>query len=153
MAVAPRWTGLEAAALRQARRMSIRAYATHLGVSAATVGNWDSRGGLARLNTETQQLLDIDFARASVDVRDRFDAILLTTRTPAEQPSRLGSAAVSVRRGIARLASADSDDDGVARAMSDFRIADSRVGGASLYPHGHGKVGVRVFRLVEAPGV
>jgi len=133
MAVAPRWTGLEAAALRQARRMSIRAYATHLGVSAATVANWDSRGRLARLNTETQQLLDIDFARASVDVRERFDAILLTARTATEPPSGLDSAAISVGRGIASVAGTDSDDDVVTKALFEFRIADSRVGGAPLY--------------------
>ncbi len=76
MVVAPRWTGLEAAALRQARRMSIRASAAHLGVSAATVANWDSRGELARLNTETQQLLDIDLERAPEGVQQRFASAL-----------------------------------------------------------------------------
>jgi hypothetical protein len=32
--------------------MSIRAYAAHLGVSAAAVASWDNRGELARLNTD-----------------------------------------------------------------------------------------------------
>ncbi|WP_051798828.1 hypothetical protein [Catenuloplanes japonicus] len=54
--------------------MSIRAYAAHLGLSTSTVLNWDRRGTLARLNTETQQLLDIDLERAPEDVRIRFHA-------------------------------------------------------------------------------
>lgn len=86
MVVTHRWTGREAAALRQARRMSIRAFAAHLGVAVATVSNWDSRGEHAQLRTETQQLLDIELARASADVRERFAAILAdrsnTTNTP-----------------------------------------------------------------------
>jgi hypothetical protein len=76
MAVTGRWSGREAAALRLARRMSVRAYAAHLGVAAATVGNWDRRGDRARLRTETQQLLDIDLGRASDEVRQRFEVIL-----------------------------------------------------------------------------
>jgi transcriptional regulator with XRE-family HTH domain len=93
MVVAQRWTGLEAAALRQARRMSVRAYAAHLGVSAATVANWDNRGELARLNTETQQMLDIDLERAPDDVQQRFTSALasesrgLTDGTSAEGPA------------------------------------------------------------------
>ncbi len=34
-----RWTGREAAALRLARRMSVRAYAAHLGVTTAMNGS------------------------------------------------------------------------------------------------------------------
>src|SRR5690348_12421464 len=56
--VTPHWTGREAAALRRARRMSIRAYAAHLGVSPAAVANWERRGERARMRTETQQILD-----------------------------------------------------------------------------------------------
>src|SRR3954452_10346345 len=74
--VAPRLSGLEAAALRRARRMSIRAYAASLGVSAATVANWDRRGEHAHLNTETQQLLDIDLERAPEGVHQRFASAL-----------------------------------------------------------------------------
>ena len=58
--MARQWTGREAAALRHARRMSVRAYAARLGVTVSTVANWDSRGEQARLRTDTQQLLDID---------------------------------------------------------------------------------------------
>ena len=71
-----RWTGREAAALRLARRMSVRAYAAHLGVTTATVSNWHSRAEHARLRTATQQMLDIDLAQAPADVHERFRAIL-----------------------------------------------------------------------------
>jgi transcriptional regulator with XRE-family HTH domain len=76
MIVIRRWTGREAAALRQAKRMSIRAFAAHLGVTVATVSNWESRGELARLRTETQQILDLDLARAPDDVKQRLAALL-----------------------------------------------------------------------------
>jgi hypothetical protein len=56
--------------------MSIRAYAAHLGVTVATVSNWDRRGELAQLRTDTQQLLDIDLRRASIEIQQRFAAIL-----------------------------------------------------------------------------
>jgi len=71
------WTGREARALRLAKRMSIRAFAARLGVTTATVSNWDQRGPLARLRTETQQLLDIDLAQAPAEVQDRFTALTL----------------------------------------------------------------------------
>src|SRR5438045_8006724 len=71
-----RWTGREAAALRLARRMSVRAYAARLGVTAATVSNWHSRAEHARLRMATQQILDTDLAQASADERERFRAIL-----------------------------------------------------------------------------
>jgi transcriptional regulator with XRE-family HTH domain len=105
MVVAPRWTGLEAAALRKARRMSVRAYAAHLGVSAATVANWDNRGELARLNTETQQMLDIDLERAPDDVQQRFTSAFASesqgvadgtsTEGPVNQTEVIGEAEVS----------------------------------------------------------
>jgi transcriptional regulator with XRE-family HTH domain len=95
MIVARRWTGREAAALRQARRMSMRAYAAHLGVAVATVSNWDSRGERARLNTETQQLLDIDLDRASDDVRERFAAMLASEDEDVNRRDFLASAGVA----------------------------------------------------------
>lgn len=78
------WTGQEARALRLARRMSVRAFAAHLGVTTATVSNWDSRGRLARLRTETQELLDTDLARAPYEVRERF--LALTRPEPGNAP-------------------------------------------------------------------
>lgn len=131
MLVAPRWTGLEATALRQARRMSIRAYATHLGLSAATVANWDRRGQLARLNTETQQLLDIDLARAPGDAQRRFAHALASSSRgvvgdSASEPSRGRSTEDDVeaelfRHTPAQRPSGDAPDAG---AMTDRREGD-----------------------------
>ena len=96
MDVASGWTGRQAAALRHAHRMSIRAYAAHLGVTISTVSNWDSRGEHARLRTETQQLLDIDLKRASGEVRERFAALLASETGDMKRRGFLvaGSAAV-----------------------------------------------------------
>ena len=86
MIMGRQWTGREAAALRHAGRMSVRAYAARLGVTASTVANWDRRGEQARLRTDTQQLLDIDLARAPADVRQRFAEILADGDEAARSP-------------------------------------------------------------------
>jgi hypothetical protein len=109
MVVVRRWTGREATALRHARRMSIRAYAAHLGVAVATVSNWDSRGEHARLNTETQQLLDIDLGRASEDVRQRFGAAL-------------GSDALTSEGVLERVMDGSGDSRHVAHAFRDVAM-------------------------------
>ena len=41
--VVGRWTGREVRALREALRMSVRAFAEHLGVTTATVSRWEHR--------------------------------------------------------------------------------------------------------------
>ena len=70
------WTGVEAAALRAAHRMSIRAYAEHLGLATASVSNWERKGKSVQLRTETKQILDTDLQRATEQVRERFFAAL-----------------------------------------------------------------------------
>ncbi|MGH3941218.1 MAG: helix-turn-helix domain-containing protein [Pseudonocardiaceae bacterium] len=37
----PRWSGAEARALREAKRMSIREFAEHLGVSERMISKWE----------------------------------------------------------------------------------------------------------------
>src|SRR3954451_12581971 len=71
-----RWSGREARALREARRMSVRAFAAHLGVAVASVTNWERRGEHIRLRHETQQILDTDLSRAGDDVLRRFAAAI-----------------------------------------------------------------------------
>lgn len=76
VATVPRWTGREARAIREARRMSVRAFAAHLGVAPGSVSNWEARREVIRLRGETQEILDRDLSRASDDVRQRFAALL-----------------------------------------------------------------------------
>lgn len=71
-----RWSGRETRALREARRMSVRAFAAHLGVAAASVSNWERRGLRIRLRDETQEILDRDLGLADTQTRARFDAAL-----------------------------------------------------------------------------
>jgi len=66
----------EARALREASRMSVRAFSAHLGVAVASGTNWEQRAGRIRLRHATQEILDRDFKHASDDVRDRFEATL-----------------------------------------------------------------------------
>ncbi|MCM3886827.1 DNA-binding transcriptional regulator [Frankia sp. R82] len=77
-----RWSGRETRALREARRMSVRAFAAHLGVAVASVSNWERRGTGIRLRDETLEILDRDLDLASEDVRVRFDAALTTAAPP-----------------------------------------------------------------------
>jgi 3-keto-L-gulonate-6-phosphate decarboxylase/transcriptional regulator with XRE-family HTH domain len=77
------WTGREARALRLAKRMSVRGFARHLGLTPAAVSNWERRGPETRLRYETQQILDVDLAHAAPDERERFEALV----SDSEQPS------------------------------------------------------------------
>ncbi|GAA0265384.1 transcriptional regulator [Cryptosporangium japonicum] len=72
MAQVERWTGREARALREALRMSVRAFAAHLGVNTSAVSNWEKRGPQARLRYQTQEMLDTDLRLASDEARARF---------------------------------------------------------------------------------
>ncbi|GIH21294.1 orotidine 5'-phosphate decarboxylase / HUMPS family protein [Rugosimonospora africana] len=85
VATVRRWTGREARALRMAERMSVRQFAAHLGLTPASVSNWERRGVDAQLRYETQQILDLDLARCGDDVQERFDRALSD-----DQPALVG---------------------------------------------------------------
>ncbi len=72
MVTVARWTGAETKALRQAMRLSIRAFAAHLGVDARTVNKWEARGNTITLLPDTQALLDTALSRAPEEVKTRF---------------------------------------------------------------------------------
>lgn len=75
------WTGREARVLRGALRLSVRAFAEHLGVAPRTVSKWEQLGEATRPHPDTQAILDTALDRASTDVQLRFQMML------AEEPS------------------------------------------------------------------
>lgn len=70
----PTWTGSEANALRAAMRLSLRAFAEHLGVSFGAVASWNRRGGTVTPTPDMQAVLDTALARSSPEVQARFRA-------------------------------------------------------------------------------
>ena len=76
MTTVVKWSGREAWALREARRMSVRAFAAHLGLAKGSVVNWERRGELAHLRRETQEILDRDLSMVDEGTRERFEAAL-----------------------------------------------------------------------------
>ncbi|GAA3351404.1 hypothetical protein GCM10020358_80970 [Amorphoplanes nipponensis] len=69
------WTGWEANALRKALRMSVTEFAEHLGAARRTVAKWSSRGREIQMRPEMQAALDTVLARASAEVRERFEQL------------------------------------------------------------------------------
>lgn len=82
-----RWTGWEARLLREASRMSVRAFAAHLGYNDAAVSNWERRGRLARLRTQTQRDLDAALRLADEETKERFSAALANSVWSADPRS------------------------------------------------------------------
>lgn len=85
MATVQCWTGAETKVLRQAMRLSIRAFAAHLGVDARTVNKWEARGSTITLLPDTQALMDTALDRAPDDVKSRFTQTLDSSATVASQ--------------------------------------------------------------------
>ncbi|MFJ1756639.1 NB-ARC domain-containing protein [Kitasatospora sp. NPDC088134] len=76
MGTVQRWSGREARALREALRMSVRAFAAHLGVSDRTVSKWEAGGEQLFPVPDSQALLDTVLDRADPDAVERFREIL-----------------------------------------------------------------------------
>lgn len=85
------WTGEEAGALRRALRLSVRAYAEHLGVAVRTVSKWEQLGASVQPRPDTQAILDTALDRASPADRLRFQALLAGT-SPRTSAAGLGDA-------------------------------------------------------------
>lgn len=87
MATVHHWTGLEAKALRLALRLSVRAFAQHLGLAVATVSKWESKLADTEPRPDTQAILDTALGRADASVHLRFETLLseMTTVTTARR--------------------------------------------------------------------
>lgn len=66
------WTRTEIQALRQARRMSVREFAAHLGVSTRIVSCWERADAPAHPRPVNQAVLDTSLRQADTDTRERF---------------------------------------------------------------------------------
>jgi len=74
------WTGAETKALRQAMRLSIRAFAAYLGIDARTVNKWEARHTTITLRPHTQELMDTALQQAPEDVQTRFTHTMHSTQ-------------------------------------------------------------------------
>lgn len=78
----PNWTGREIRALRTARRMSVRMFASYLGVSDRMVSKWESAQTTISPRPFNQRLLDVALEHASPTERSRFVQLLAQRQSP-----------------------------------------------------------------------
>src|SRR5262249_34462003 len=67
------WTGAEVRLLRHARRMSVRQFARHLGVSDRMISKWEAAGSNIRPRPVNQAALDQSLRQCTPFERNRFD--------------------------------------------------------------------------------
>lgn len=87
MATVQQWSGFQTRALRQAMRMSVRAFAQRLGVAVRTVSKWEHLGADTVPRPDMQAILDTALARCDPATHRRFE-ILLDDDT-ADAPRRI----------------------------------------------------------------
>src|SRR5262245_7658145 len=93
MSTVPQWSGREVRALREARRMSVREFAAHLGVSDRMVSKWEAGGVGIRPRPVNQAALDTSLAQAPAEAKARF-ALIVTSATTQPQPAALASQSI-----------------------------------------------------------
>lgn len=109
MATVTTWTGWDANALRNALRMSVTAFAEHLGTARRTVATWSSQGDKVLPRADMQAALDTVLSRATPEVRERFAALRV---------GGTGRATADALRSPAGT-HADTGEDGVGDSGSD----------------------------------
>jgi len=85
-----RWTGREAKLLRDALRLSVRAFAERLGIGTRTINKWEARQADITPRPYMQEVLDTTLGRASDEAKARFAAATRDDAPEHEiaQPSR-----------------------------------------------------------------
>ena len=95
MGTISQWTGREIRAYRAARRMSVRDFAQHLGVSDRMVSKWEAGGDAIRPRSQNQRALDASLRAADPGIQARFSSLaqgaLLTVDEPQAPPPVLRS--------------------------------------------------------------
>ncbi|GAA0372889.1 hypothetical protein [Streptomyces blastmyceticus] len=126
MATVHHWTGLEARALRLALRMSVRAFAQHLGVAVRTVSKWEKHLAATEPRPDTQAILDTALARADSSVHLRFETFLSEAGGPPATTHRVTSA--GPRAWEYESWTDDLDRVVVALSRQNFAFADNLLG-------------------------
>src|SRR5437764_14827309 len=80
-----RWSGREARALRIGLRMTIEAFAEHLGVAVRTVAKWEAQGPKIVPTPGIQEVLDAALERATPAQQSRFQMLLEESSAPEER--------------------------------------------------------------------
>ncbi|MCA1605699.1 MAG: helix-turn-helix domain-containing protein [Acidobacteria bacterium] len=105
MITVQRWSGTEIRALREAKRMSIREFAAHLGVSNRVISKWEAGAGRIQPRPVNQAALDTSLGQSSADVHTRFALLMAGSTTPTattEPDGHAESAACNQVRRVAR---------------------------------------------------
>lgn len=100
MQAVTQWSGREAKALRLARRMTTRTFATHPGVSDRMVSKWESAGDALRPGVTNQIALDASLATAPPEARARFYQLAGDRVARVEALSLVGEARILARHPI-----------------------------------------------------
>ena len=72
------WSGNETKALREAMRLSVRAFAEHIGVTPRMVSTWEARGDAVKPRPVNQAALDTCVEQLGTEAVKRFQALLLS---------------------------------------------------------------------------
>lgn len=84
MATVQQWSGVEVRALREAKRMSIREFAAHLGISERMVSKWEAGREAIHPRPVNQAALDTCLSRSDPDARARFTFLTGDSSTRVE---------------------------------------------------------------------
>lgn len=95
MATVQHWSGVEVRALREAKRMSLREFAAHLGISERMVSKWEAGRADIHPRPVNQAALDTVLARCDPDTRARFSFVVGDALMQADREDEIiGAAAV-----------------------------------------------------------
>ncbi|MFF1787681.1 NB-ARC domain-containing protein [Kitasatospora sp. NPDC058243] len=149
MSTVQRWSGREAMALRKASRMSVRAFATHLGVSDRTVSKWEAGGEHIFPVPDSQALLDTVLDRADPDAVERFREIL---GVPGPRPEVTVGSYVLAPPPEHGLVHRSEDFDSVVRLLAGASTSQRGVTVAVCGPGGFGKTTL-ITQVCEDPSL
>ncbi len=112
MTTVQRWTGAEARAVRLVLRLSVRAFAAHLGVGVRTVATWEAEGANVQPRPEMQAALDTALHQADDETQARFWAFVRPelAATAVQHEERRTQAAVPSRQ-VGLPAAEDAADE------------------------------------------